>query len=299
MKLLFLTYQNRSGSTFLANELSKHPDILVCPEAEILTKLFLSKAKKQIGLNKSIINQLNTDSKFKFWEINTGKLQSNQGLQLFVDVIIEYKNLHKPNASIIVFKGDQILKFYYDIRNANKDKYDISFISLIRDSRAVFLSQKSTKGTWGIEMNTNPISSAIVWNNFSSKSRCANSYSNDFNIIRYEDLVNDFENTIAFIFKDILRLERNIDLQKSGDLLKRTPQNQLSMHENVDKNPISENVSKWKNQLSQQEICFVEMFSKHELLNHGYELENNKFRFSYIVSFVMFYFKYLIEIIKK
>ena len=36
MKYIFILYLNRSGSTFLSNQLSKLSEILVCPEAEVL-----------------------------------------------------------------------------------------------------------------------------------------------------------------------------------------------------------------------------------------------------------------------
>ena len=53
MTIAFLTYVNRSGSTYLANLLSASDAICVCPEGDKLVSLLLEYLLKSYGLGKS------------------------------------------------------------------------------------------------------------------------------------------------------------------------------------------------------------------------------------------------------
>ena len=99
MRIIFITYINRSGSTYLSNLFSKSGDILVCPEADILVDLFLVNPEKKFSLtnNKELLNQIiSYDKKLKYWEIHAADIQLPQkpftNFDLFIAILISYKN---------------------------------------------------------------------------------------------------------------------------------------------------------------------------------------------------------------
>jgi len=78
LNLIFITYVNRSGSTYLANIFSKYDEVLVCPEADILINKFLINPSKSFKFNdleknriKKIVDQ---DNKLKLWNISFNNL---------------------------------------------------------------------------------------------------------------------------------------------------------------------------------------------------------------------------------
>ena len=298
MQIIFLTYQNRSGSTFLANQLSRHKNILVCPEAEILVSIFLQNPNLKFKDNKEnvrkIENKLQNDLKFKFWNLTNLHLSNLTNFENFVNILTQYKNKTKPEAEILLFKSDRLIHLFDRIQNQNT-----RFISIIRDPRAVFLSQKNTIGSWQKPMNTNPINSAVNWEIFVEKSNQFSQNHKSFYQLKYENLITNFDTefnqVLLFIFNN------NVDITQlsvEGDLFERLPNFQKHFHTNITQKPIIENIEKWKTELSEFEIAIIEKIAKKSIILNNYECLKIKFRISNFSEFCCFISKHFFTNLK-
>ncbi len=145
-KLILICYVNRSGSTYLANLFSKSPEIFVCPEADILVNQLLVEPEKKISIKttKILRKAVAEDPKLKFWNLTIKDVSEIplhfSNLQYFLWIINNYKEKIKPAATTIVFKAERLIQLYKNYINLNK-KFNIYWIAIIRDVRAVYYSQ--------------------------------------------------------------------------------------------------------------------------------------------------------------
>lgn len=284
MKLLFISYINRSGSTFLANSLSKFNSILVCPEAEVLVYYFIQRKYpiyRHPGKLYSVLTDLLTkDPKLKFWNLNISdfndlhKYQSN--FEIFFDILIKYKNKVKPESTTIVFKADNIAYFYNNIPDEAYKRNNIKIISIIRDGRASYSSQRETIGARTKKpMNRNPVKAARLWRKWI---RFFANHKNDsrFIIVRYEEFIINYPDFFENLL-NVLGLQNEIKNRiKNGDLYNRIPPDQILMHENILKPPMQENIWKWKILLPLSHIMIFERIAHKELIQENYEFMHPK-----------------------
>ena len=298
MKILFISYINRSGSTFLANEFSKYDSILVCPEAEVLFYFFIQKTEQihqhPAKLHRLITNILTTDPKLKFWNLDPSefdtKYQYEDNFEVFLDILMKYREKVKPEATTILFKADIVAYYCNHIPEQYYKKHNIKIISIIRDGRASYASQRDTIGARTQKpLNRNPVKVAKLWKrwiNFQTQ------HGNDsrFVIIRYEKLMKNFQ----YQFNHLLtQLDLNSEQGKSnnkGDLYERIPTNQKPMHHNVLKPPLVENINKWQQILPSAHVAIFEQISRKELILMGYPLENPKSN-KLLICFLYNYFR--------
>lgn len=280
VKLLFISYINRSGSTFLANEFSKYSSILACPEAEVLVYYFIQHKEQfycQPGKLYSLLSEIFTkDPKLKYWNLKISdfsdldKYQNN--FEIFLDILRKYRDQIKPESTTILFKADTIAYYYNNIPDEIYEQNDIIFISIIRDGRASYASQRETIGARKQKpMNRNPIKAAKLWKNWITF--FANHKKNSrFIIIRYEELIMNFQNQFDRLLSN-LKLQDEIGKEMNkGDLYKRIPPNQRSMHKNILKPPLQENIDKWRYLLPPSHIAIFEKTAREELIQSGYAL---------------------------
>ncbi len=268
-KIIFISYVNRSGSTFLGNTLSQSKEILVFPEAEILVNLLLVNPTDKFKLHKEIEIQIRTDSKLKYWKLTTEDLSAlhhaNTNFDAFVIILVTYKNKFKPNASVLIFKAERIIYLYENIKWHFSDQYNLLLIGLVRDPRAVYESQKRTEmSAYGTYMSKNPVFTAITWNHFVT---CLKSYKyrEDFILIKYEDLILRYKEICSVLYKWIGI--QQFDLSSEGDLFERLPHDQCAKHKLIKEKPLKERINLWEYKLYKEEIYLIEKFSK-KIMNH-------------------------------
>src|SRR4030042_639020 len=151
MNFIFLTYVNRSGSTYLANLLDSSPKILACPEGDFLVTFFLEnpggKFRFDDKTRSRLTNIFSTDIKLQCWREGksffSGLEKAINNLEAFLTILINYRNQVKPDAEFILLKAERIIYLVRKIQKVSI-KHTIRFISIIRDPRAVFASQKRT-----------------------------------------------------------------------------------------------------------------------------------------------------------
>ena len=278
MKFVFLLYINRSGSTFLSNELSKMRDILICPEAEILVNQLIKKHEVPMhGVGVSMLEKaLTTDRKLKYWGLNPEAIQDDNSnrLDVFFTLLKTYHASTKPDARIILFKAVDLMHYIDPLLDyCEKHDTEISFLILLRDPRGIYNSQRQTyvkyRRRW---MNRNPLLMLYQWQYLLEQSiNYADRYS--FFTLRFEDLVIDLGKNM----KEILAfLGIPADLyheSQPGDLKARMPSDQLYMHPNIEDSPYSNAAYKWNNELRKNTRYFIEKTVKAKLKQCDYPLE--------------------------
>ena len=304
--LILLTYINRSGSTFLANQLSKFDEILVCPEAEILVKKYLARPSVKFKYDhktKSNIKKLiETDRKLKYWGYNLSELSglenAKNNYEVFIEFLNVYKKKTKPESKYILFKETRIINCYKKIQKNSESEYHIYFLGIVRDIRGTFASQSTTRSpSTNKIMESNPVFAARKWNQFINKVIKFNA-NDDFFLVHYESLIKNVVHEIGQICS-FLGMEYNPEiLKKKGDLYFRIPENYREIHQDIQQVPLINNISTWKVKLSPSEIRIIETISgsKFELLHYPLlKPEVNYMRFS--GWFVFLNFKYFLKLI--
>lgn len=301
MNLVFISYINRSGSTFLLNLFSKSKDILACPEAEILVNEFLILPEKKFTLNELYIQKLNKyikhDLKFKNWNLKfqeiSGIKNVRKNFDAFVYILNKYREKVKPKAKFIIFKAERIVHLYNSISEEDKIKYNLKLILIIRDCRAIFASQKST---YFIDkqkpMSSNPVYTAILWNIFLSKYKILKKR-NDVILIKFEDLISNLHAKFCELLDIISISEFDFSDSVAGDLYDRIPLNQKEIHKNILDAQKLDKINDWNQTLSRKEIKLIELTSCKYLQLFGYEIFDQRFNIIYIFLLFKFLYNYL------
>ena len=293
MRYLFISYVDRSGSTFLANSLSRFKEVMVCPEGEVLVKQLLY--NPQLKSDPHVIYpHFLVDSEIKYWNLDKDLFDDSRkkirNIDIFHTIVDSYRLKHKPTAIIVVFKAVELLDYYVHIRKINDD-HSYHFLSIIRDCRAVFLSQLQTKYKKR-SMNSNPMITAFQWNHQTERS-LAYSQNHDFIIIQYEKLISNF-------LHELDRILRHADLRVAtyhgnpkGDLFERLPPEQQKIHQSIQSLPDLAFLHKWQQRLPVFYIVILEKYCNKQLVNFNYPLSNFQYN-KIFIWFLIWYYKYLI-----
>lgn len=306
-KIIFVTYINRSGSTFFVNNLSKSENILVCPEAEILIDLFLKDPAKSFNPDKRFFNTLfyaiARDNKLKFWEFN--KKDNIQNIEnektcfdAFVALVDIYRKKVNPTATTLVFKAEKLI-YYYPVIHPLSKQYNIKFIAIIRDCRSIFHSQNNTCiPETGKLMGKNSFKLARRWNAY-VRLVARFSENDDFFDMSYELLIKEYPGYLLFICK-ILDID-TFSINNPGDLKHRMPGSHAGIHPLMDAGPDPDRTDIWRNNLNTTQLYIIESVCSIFLQQRGYKLVNvNKHIFpAAIARLVLEYFSFLFSKIFK
>ncbi|HBH48144.1 MAG TPA: hypothetical protein DDX98_05865 [Bacteroidales bacterium] len=197
MNVVFLSYINRSGSTFLLNQLSKVDELCVCPEADILFDLLLSNSEKRIDDSRKLFQVLTADFKWKLWRLKKKDIQfsAKSNLDLFLNILSAYRRKHFPKATTVIFKHPRLMEIFSLVPQNNRFKW----IYLIRNPLAVYASQKETiSPSTRRPMSRNPLSLIDEWNNTYIIFQQISGFSNTY-IVNYETLIQSFDHEMELI----------------------------------------------------------------------------------------------------
>ena len=275
MNFIFLTYINRSGSTYLANLLDSSSRILACLEGDILVSFLLEnpggKFRFDDKTRSRLTNIFSTDLKLQYWGDSKSFFpaleKAENNLEAFFNILINYKNQVKPDAEFILFKAERIVYLVKKIQKVDIE-HSIRFISIIRDPRAVFASQRRTcfPGTSKI-MSDNPVKFADYWKRYVKISYSCKG--ENLLIIRFEDLIADLPASLI-ILSEFLKLDLSELSSEKGNLLKRMQDIHLRIHENILKRPMIQKIYEWQKELTLTEIFIIEKISLKYLSEAGY-----------------------------
>jgi len=285
LDLIFLTYINRSGSTYLAQLLSASDEVLVCPEAEILVHEFLEAPDKDFFLSDTSNNRLGyylaEDWKLKHWGLKLEDLEFlssvSRNIEAFRKLLSLYRDRIKPGATKIIFKAERLIYLWKKLEKASQlSGNKIKLIAVIRDPRGIYASQKNT--IWPDSdrpFSRNLIKTGILWYHYVKKILHLISRRINITLIRYEDLIKNPEGSLDNIAKRIRIRKISIQPDK-GDFYDRIPVNQKPIHGNIRSQPIREKENEWKDILNNLEIDLIQSVTGKAMKEMGYHLEKRK-----------------------
>jgi len=292
LQTILITYINRSGSTFLLNQLSKFKGVLVIPEGEILVEKLLRHPEQNTYINLCVL--FKNDFKLQSWnlsieDINNIDTQSNN-IVVFFNVLNKYREINYPDSDILLFKAYEFIHMENLFKRDIQERYNFKIIVIIRDIRAIFASQKKNYYR-GRVLENNPYSAVIKWNEFI---RNYQKSANDLIPVQYESLILNFKNVL-----NNLLIKINPELQKRVKIENKTvsdklPPSQRNLHQFINLPPIEAKVDQWKNELKKDELFIIEYYGGKSLKNLGYLLEKpevNKLKI--YVSLILFRIKHL------
>jgi protein-tyrosine sulfotransferase len=279
---IFILYDARSGSNYLANLLVKRLNIVIPPESNFIPIIFRHFSKKTIDTKREldkIIDIAFMDDKFTDWKVRKdiilniieNELPITIG-EFILTICTIYKESYFSEASAMCIKKGDYLKYHFQLKSIfPKSK----FIILIRDGRAVYNSKKnSIKSKTGRPFETNPIRAAKVWcKKIDVLNYIKNKYDVDSTKIYYEQLIRDKESTLSKI-SDFLKLTDNKNRTLNSNKY-RVPSRYGDLHKNIKKETLTHRIKAWRNELSDYEIFEFESVAYQHLLLEGYELVNN------------------------
>ena len=280
-QLIFIHYMNRSGSTYLCNQLSEFNEILVCPEAEVLIYNFLINPGKKIKIGKRFFKKIehivNYDPKLKYWGLNADQIisrisESNTHFQVFYAFIKVYQEIIKPGAKILVFKGTRLINVLPKVQKS-QPPVGIKNIFIIRDPRAIYYSQNRTSNPVnGKRMCNNPVLLAKQWDWYINQ---IDRYKKDpfCQKLFYEKMILNKDKYILDLC-NFLAVNPNQKV-KGGDLLRRIPENQLVIHKNSVNQAEKRLIDHWQNE-DPENLKWTEIIQKYsqKYLDHYSEFNS-------------------------
>ena len=277
MEIIFLTYVNRSGSTYLANILSGSDNILVCPEADVLVRELLEDPLAEAGSSGTVMDRLNPylklDNKLSSWDLPQLKDgfcdPGARNIDVFVLLLDYYRNLVKPTASKILFKAERLVFLIDKLATLNDHRFSFQFISIVRDPRAVYYSQQKTRipesGKW---MSKNPVFTGIYWG---MHNRLAMKLTRELSlfIVKYEDLVQQFIPVMDALieFLNIPAFDYN---PEKRDLPDRMPENHRDIHKQINQKPLEDKLNDWANSLNRKDVVLIETVTESVMQSMDY-----------------------------
>ena len=277
--LLFLIYQNRSGSTFLANQLSGNSNIAVAPEGHEGLQRLLAKhtgARSREKRVERLLEDIRTDPKLSSWQLDPEIVSHKMAdlhdpFAMFVALCEAFADKHRPDARSVVVKGHFLHSLLMSpALHGLKDDRSIRGLYLLRDPRAMFASQKkSISSRSGNPMQDNALVAGLRWHQFARQAERAERSGNAM-IVRYEDLILDNATTFASVL-DFIGEDPAVEAEQSGALIDFIPENQKHLHTNIDSGPMRDRVFSWQKTLPVEERRVVELASGRAMKSRGYD----------------------------
>jgi hypothetical protein len=302
MTLSFLVFLNRSGSTLLARMLDEYDDIGVTPEARFPDGITCR--ERVIRNNQDIdgfLEELYRDDRFRSWNIKRENLQKtlwdHQKPIHFKHMLPLLMKAYFQNdpSTIYVYKSPYV----FDIEKVRRMFPEAKFIMIIRDLRAIYASQKKTRGTdLGRPMATDPIKPALYYN---LAGKLVQRYRSKpwFRCVKFEDLVIRPEGIIDDLV-DFLGASR-VKSNNATEYFEKLSESQKTIHQNIQSPPLPERIHAWRKGIDQKELYVLQRIAQKSIRFFGYEMvgttrltaKEQRTVFSYFFKFLLtFYNKY-------
>lgn len=282
MKLAFLLYESRSGSTMLASNLYRVAGINVMPENNFIPRLLLSNpqvdspesARRSIDLiyQERQFEELDI-SKTRFYEAFDsvdGKFTTKELCERCIRVVATELNYDPQNLILIK------CACYETMKEIGQIWPETRFVHIVRDGRAVFNSLRSNRSIFRDQpMNDNVVSAALSWSRKVKMTKeCKTCLT-----IRYEDYLRNEPKLTADIleFLEIPPDKRFADDSK-GEFSERIGESQRDLHKNVGKASVTSRGEAWRAEMPESLIAAYELIAARALASAEYPLDG-KFSF--------------------
>ncbi|WP_416898552.1 MAG: sulfotransferase family protein [Minwuia sp.] len=284
-QIVFLMYENRSGSTFLASRLDLHEEVAVTIETEAFADLLETgpEIREEADIDR-VVDTFFGDDKFARWNIDRKTLRF--GLEVltrpakFEMILRKVLDLHFDGLDVPYYlvKGTRLT---HHIARLRREIPSAKYLHIIRDPRGVFGSQKQSIGSYTARaMNEDPYDAAKRW--AANAGRVDRVAGDDLMEVRYEDLITDHDATMQSI-RDFVRRKDLPPLTDPGELdgeayLSKIPEDQRHLHQNLLKKPRADRIEAWREELSDIEIALTQQGAGDMLEKKGYAADREAVR---------------------
>jgi hypothetical protein len=283
--LAFLVYRSRSGSTFFADRLNRHPKVLVIPESNVAPRLlkYFSRIYGKNVEHKKLVEYIYSENKFKEWDLPIEKLLEAFNKQhdlswekTFFICCKTYRNWKKPKAKVVVFKKSG---WYYKNVDLLLSKFrDVVTIWMLRDPRAVYNSaRKALHSEKNRPMAKHILKNALGWEDYVNRLiRAEKKWPDQVYRIKYENLLLDVFHHLNAIWNKLgvgeltdKELNTILDQQNSSHLVTISTKH---LHSNVIKKPLFERSEMWKYELPKWKAYLIYLICRKGMHITGYNL---------------------------
>lgn len=275
--IIFIVGVGRSGTTLLQNMLNSHPQVAFIPEINYTRRFLLSRnLEERYSKNKEkFINFLKNDKWFKRLDariIDRVDFNNIDHSSFSVDF---YKKILKINCNLHNKKiaGDKDPRSIEYVKEISKLLPNIHWIHIIRDPRDVLLSKRNAD--WSKHRSVlKHIFAGYIQLNLARK--WIKLFPNKFTELYYEDLLHNPQLTLKNLCISIgLNYDSSMmDFKNSAQEL--IADDELSWKKEVFSSLNKENISKWKNGLSNRLIAFIEHLITPAFTHYNYRKSNPK-----------------------
>lgn len=277
-QIVFLMYENRSGSTFLASRLDLHPEIGVTIETEAFADLLETGASIRDAADVDrVVATFFGDEKFGQWGIEREELRAALAAlgapADFEAILRTVLDLHFRSGplSYYLVKGTRLT---HHIARLRREVPTARYLHILRDPRGVFGSQKQSVGSYTARaMNEDPRDAARRW--AANARRVDRVTGPDLMEVRYEDLIADYDRTMDAVRRFVARDDLPA-LAAAGDFdgeayLARIPEDQRHLHRNLLRKPRADRIEAWREELTDTEIALSQSGAGEMLAAKGYD----------------------------
>jgi len=272
MNICFLDYLSRSGSTLLAQKLSRYEEIAVSQEADFPDGIIRGQGVIRSGKElDDYIRRLNKDWKFRAWRIDNNYLKNRlreYSYPIFFDTILREclkASLPRNDIRIFIYKSNLYFLYFQEVLGLFPGA---KFIFIDRDPRAIFNSQKKMKSLVDKKLAWGDITRFLVLYQRAQKQLRELEQRDCFFCLRFEDLVMNEELQIRQLLEFLSAGHAKQD--RPADYYARIPDASKPLHKNVRADNLPSRVQAWQKELSDREICFLQTRLYHEMRYNGY-----------------------------
>lgn len=277
--VVLLIHLNRSGSTFLANQASAHPQICVCPEAHLPLQRLLGRGTCRQTIDRKLarlVADVANDEKLAAWGLDprlvAARLRgaADDG-EAFFRLLDLYADTVCPQATTVMAKG----YFFIDLIKRRRQAATargraLQAVLLVRDPRAIFASQRrSISSTLRRPMQQSAIACALRWRIY-MRHLAQLAADRSCLLVKYEQWTADNDAQLARLFA-FLAVEPQAAQAAAAKLQEAIPPSQRHLHQNIDKGPLVERNLAWQQSLTPPQIALLQHFCGPSLRKH-YEI---------------------------
>jgi hypothetical protein len=283
LPVFVLVHESRSGSTFLADILSRHPDISIAPESSVLKnawkweKIHNAELVTEEAQLHDLVGALYKDKKLQVWGVSSDvvmeavlpKLPVAPG-EVARQILVSYGRMRHPGSTIFGIKRGGWNAF--NLTTIRRLLPRVRFLHIVRDGRAVYASEKRARHRdTGQPFQKSATAAAWRWQltvrAFGEKGGAGLE-------IRYEDLLLEPQRVLSSIlaFLDTDNTQETIDAMLQARPSTYVSRSRQVNHPNVGKIPLVERINAWRNELTPKEIRTFEKVAGSALSEKGYEL---------------------------
>lgn len=269
MRLNFVFYLSRSGSTIITNSISEVKGMYVLPELDPLDYLINNyewiRVKDKEKFKSIFLQDIKTQELKEINSIVLNNFISDLSLKEFIYLYIElFTNYYKIKNVNDVFLKSYSFKNVKKIREIFNDSH---FVYIHRDPRAILNSQLKYKKISGEPFVSSTIEFCLLYKLFVKKFLSEKDEKN-IHYIKYEDFISKRD----LVLNNFLQAMDVKKIFTTSNMI--TPENQNYLHLNLKKENIPLRINAYMKELSKHDIRLVSKWCKNEIKMLNY-LDNN------------------------